>query len=365
LSSNNLRIVSAQLTTRQRNRAREIAPFLETIYRHYHRPELLATDPVTAAWEWTKPNDQELVALLAALLAYGQVRQVLVSLEKALVCLDGAPSEVVAAENLEQLIARFQSWRHRVTSGESLALLLWLVGQARQNSRGLGAEFCHPIDTPTKPGQTQERNALSALLRWHQNLVRPAIHSPALHPRVHRRDFRHLLPNPQGPSASKRLWLFLRWMVRPNDGIDLGLWNPDKTEGLSGCRGACASSFRSAVSSPCIPALAPPERPAVTPHPDGIPVEPADLLMPVDTHILRIGQNLGLLPPRSKPNLASALHLTRMLRIVDPKDPVRFDFAICRMGILQTCPTKESLLSCKACELQPRCQRYQKMIKKD
>lgn len=302
-----------------RKRARELAPFLEETWRQYHRPEWLGSDPLALAWEWRQSEDQELVAFLAAMLAYGQVAQAVQSVRRILTCLDGDPSGVVAAEDFEKLEQRLRGWRHRVTSGRAVALLLALVGEAR---RGV---LTHSERTRPKPGT----DCLLELSQWRQEFVAAANRSPEMAAILNSREFRHLLPDPSRGSACKRLLLFMRWMVRSPDGVDLGLW------GLSGHSGGLAGVLRN--------------------------LQPAHLIMPVDTHVLRIGRNLGLVAAGAPPTMKTALQMTAALRWVDPEDPTRFDFALCRLGILQACPTRENLAACATCALKPVCLLHKRM----
>ena len=106
---------------------------------------------------------------------------------------------------------------------------------------------------------------------------------------------RFFFPSPLKGSACKRLNLFLRWMVRRGDEIDFGIW----TE-----------------------------------------VSPAKLIMPLDTHVARIARRIGLTKMKQA-NWRMAQEVTRRLRAFDPEDPVKYDFALCRLGILkQPIPTR-------------------------
>jgi uncharacterized protein (TIGR02757 family) len=98
----------------------------------------------------------------------------------------------------------------------------------------------------------------------------------------------YLLPSPESGSACKRLNMYLRWMVRKNDGIDRGTWT-------------------------------------------GVPA--SMLIMPVDTHVARIAGSLGL-TKRKSADWAMAEEITSRLRECDPDDPVRFDFSLCRTGMV-------------------------------
>ena len=124
---------------------------------------------------------------------------------------------------------------------------------------------------------------------------------------------RYLLPRPRGQGAAKRLCLFLRWMVRPDDGLDLGAWRT----------------------------LAP-------------ATDPACLLMPLDTHIGRIGRYLGL-TERASNDLKTTLEITAALRRLAPSDPLRYDMPLCHMGISGACPQRRDPVQCAGCGLRKVC----------
>ena len=103
--------------------------------------------------------------------------------------------------------------------------------------------------------------------------------------------------------------LFLRWMVRPDDGVDLGVWR----------------------------------------H-----VSPSQLIIPLDTHVSRIASYLGLTQRRTV-DWRMAQEVTRRLRQIDPDDPVKYDFALCRLGILDACPRRRDPIKCAGCDLLSVC----------
>jgi uncharacterized protein (TIGR02757 family) len=151
-----------------------------------------------------------------------------------------------------------------------------------------------------RPGETTVRWALArfvdTLLARSPDLPRDA-------------GVRHLLTSPAGGSACKRMNLYLRWMVRGGDGIDCGLW-------------------------PGVPTSA--------------------LVIPLDTHVARISRFLGLTRRRTQ-DWKMAEEITASLRRFDPADPVKYDFAICRLGILDHCPSRRNLHKCAACPLLELC----------
>ena len=128
-----------------------------------------------------------------------------------------------------------------------------------------------------------------------------------------RRGPSHLLSNPRAGGGAKRLFLFLRWMMRPADGIDLGLWS----------------------------------------------VPPSRLLMPVDVHIHKLSRNLGF-TKRKDVSWKTAVEITEALARFDPSDPTRYDFSLCHMGMLQRCPSKCDEKRCEGCGVKPVCAHWRK-----
>lgn len=125
------------------------------------------------------------------------------------------------------------------------------------------------------------------------------------------RGLKFLLPRPGDGSACKRPLLFLRWVVRGGE-ADLGLWRR---------------------------------------------VDPARLVVPLDTHVHRIAYWLGLTGRRT-PSWKTALEVTASLREADPLDPARFDFALAHLGILGDCPRRPVAVKCAPCPLRPWCRAW-------
>lgn len=119
-----------------------------------------------------------------------------------------------------------------------------------------------------------------------------------------------MMSNPSLGSANKRILMFLRWMVR-KDNIDLGIWKE---------------------------------------------IRPDQLLFPLDTHTSRICYYLGLTNSETA-NLKNSQLITENLKNICREDPVKFDFAISRLGILQECPKRKNIEKCYNCTLYNVCQR--------
>lgn len=258
----------------------------------------VATDPVEYVRRYSDPLDVELVALIASSVAFGNVKALRAKLGDALERI--GPSPARAADDAIGLAKRMRGWKHRVWIADDLVRMI--VGARRvQRERGsLGDVFAEELSQHT----FQE-----ALARF-VDAIREGYLS-----RVRRQSARHLLPDPRAASSCKRLLLFLRWMVRGPNGADLGLWR-DR-------------------------------------------VDASKLLMPVDVHIHKLARNLGL-TDRNAATWKTAEEITASLRRFDPNDPVRFDFALCHMGMAQKCPSRRDVARCEGCGVQSVCRHWQR-----
>ncbi len=267
-------------------------------------PARRAVDPVGVVHRYADARDQELVALLAASIAFGNVKTIRSKLDEALQRLGPRPSVVADDELL--VFARMHGWSHRVFLGEDVARLVIGARRVQRVSGSLGARFEEEL---------VKASGLRPALAAFCHAIRSAggLPSPKTRPAPVRRGPSHILADPLGGGASKRLMLFLRWMIRPADGVDLGLWN----------------------------------------------VSPAVLLCPVDTHIHKIARNLGF-TRRKDVSWETAEEVTAGLRRFDPADPVKYDFSLCHLGMLQRCPSRKDARRCEGCGIQSVCRHWAK-----
>ena len=86
-------------------------------------------------------------------------------------------------------------------------------------------------------------------------------------------------------------------------------------------------------------------------------LDPAELIIPVDTHVQRIARNLRL-TRRKDASLRTAREITEALAVIDPADPVRFDFALCHLGISKDCPSRRDEQKCARCVVRTVCRHW-------
>jgi len=278
---------------------------LETLY-HTFDVRSISPDPLEVVRRYEHPADQEIVGFLAAGLAYGRVDQILKSLERLLALIGPSPAQFVREFDWSRDAGRFRGWYHRFHGPRDAALLFLLLSRALGRYGTLEALFAAG-DDPTGPDVGP---GLVAFCEWMLNAADlpagPGVRGGRLGARA---PVRFFFASPSGGSAVKRLNLWLRWMVRGGDGLDLGAWPS---------------------------------------------VDRARLIIPLDTHVARIAGNLGLTRRRAA-DWKMAQEITDHLRRLDPADPVKYDFAICRLGILDHCPRRRDPVRCANCLLRPVC----------
>ncbi len=259
---------------------RRLAAPLDGLYRTFDHPES-AVDPVHLVRRYPAPADREVVAFCAAGLAFGRVASVLESIEAVLAVLGPRPAAFVRRFDPARDAAALRRFVHRWIRGADVAALLWILRHMLAASGSIERFFLEG-DDPSAPdiGPGLDRFAARAL----------AVDLSPVYGGGRRRRAAWFFPRPSGGSACKRLNLFLRWMVR-RDAVDLGAWS-----GLA----------------------------------------PSRLVVPLDTHVIRVGRCLRLTRYRS-PGWAMAREITDSLRRLDPADPVRFDFSLCHLGMMEAC----------------------------
>lgn len=256
-------------------------------------------DPVSFVRNATTREDRELVGLLASSLAFGNVETIRAKIADVLARLGARPAR--ASGDLARLRARLAGFRHRLYDGDDVARLLFGGRAVQRRHRGLGAAFERHFADASRATPGEPHEALREALARLADEIRGAGGLGAS----------HLLPDPRRGSTIKRLLLYLRWMVRPDDGVDVGLWR--------------------------------------------VPLDA--LVIPVDTHVLKLSRNLAL-TRRADASYRTAKEITRALSSLDPRDPVRFDFPLCHLGMLQRCPSRRDAARCEGCGVKPFCRHW-------
>ena len=254
---------------------------LERLYRSFDHVTS-ATDPVHIVRRFKAPDDREVVGFCAAGLAFGRVASVLQSIESLLAVMGPRPAEFVRQFDPKRDGAALAPLVHRWIRGRDLAALM-LVLQRMLREAGSIENFFVAGDDPSAPDIGPALDSFST--RALTTELRPAYGRMPARPGVC-----YFFPRPSAGSACKRLNLFMRWMVR-TDEIDLGVWTK---------------------------------------------VLRSRLIVPLDTHVIRVGRCLQLTRYIS-PGWKMAAEITASLRAINADDPVRYDFSICHLGMMNAC----------------------------
>ncbi len=271
---------------------------VESVYRR-HGVGSLESDPLQFPRRFGRREDQEVAALIAASLSYGNARAVCASLGRVFTWMGPHPARFVREFDPGHGAA-LGGFQHRWTSAEDLVRLAVMLQRILEEHgtvetlfrKGIVHETCGRVDLGASIASFRE-----AALAY--NVVPAEIPDSRTRPGP-----RYFFPDPR-TSAAKRTAMFLRWVVRSGDGLDLGLWD-------------------------CL--------------------QPRDLVAPLDTHMFLIAHRLRL-TRRKTPGWQAALDLTRGLGKLDPEDPVKYDFALSRLGIVEGCPRHRRSEPCELCEL--------------
>ncbi|MBI4641933.1 MAG: TIGR02757 family protein [Candidatus Tectomicrobia bacterium] len=274
---------------------RYLKEYLDQLYQEFDI-RWLSPDPLEFVYKFQAPQDREVIGIIASSLAYGRVRQILKSIETVLTLMEGEPYQFVMAFHPERDLEKFQSFTHRFTKGEDIACLLYFLQQILSRYQSIYAFFRQGY-------RATDETIRPALIRFVEGMLSldssPFYHHERSLPRW--AGVRYFFPSPQEGSACKRLNLFLRWMVRRGDTLDCGLWRD---------------------------------------------IAPSKLIIPLDTHVGRVAQRFALTTMKSA-NWKMAEQITGHLREFDPDDPVKYDFALFRLGMLSLrgdySPTKVAL----------------------
>jgi uncharacterized protein (TIGR02757 family) len=273
-------------------RQQAIRDVLERLYLKYNRRDLIKPDPLQFVYKFSYRADMEIAGLLSAVLAYGRVEQIQNSLTRLLSLIGESPNAFVMDFSPAHR-RKLHGFQHRFTTGEDISDLLTLLKEIIEQSGSIENYFLSGYS------KTDE-NIIPALSNFSDSLLD---RYAAGHGGNVSSGIKYLLTSPAGGSACKRLNLFLRWMVR-DDSVDAGLWTS---------------------------------------------IDKAKLVVPVDVHMGRLCRILGFHDKKTV-SMKTALKITAEFAEIEPADPVKYDFSLSRVGIVENCTGKYSP-ACENCEL--------------
>ena len=273
---------------------------LDRLYESFNAPDS-AFDPVQVVQRYPRIEDREIVGFVASAVAFGRVASVVNSTNAICEVLGTRPAKLLKAFDPEVHGRRLRPLVHRWTRGDDFVALLWILRTFIEESGSLEQAFAAGLNADDEDvGPAIERLSLRA----REVDLRPAYGKVPARPGAY-----YFFPRPSSGSACKRMNLYLRWMAR-KDGVDPGGWT-------------------------LVPA--------------------SKLVVPLDTHIIRVSQCLKLTKYRS-PGWKMAADITASLRKLDPVDPVKYDFSLCHLGMMGGCRFGSRDIHHQVCQLAEVCQ---------
>lgn len=250
-----------------------IKQLLNQKVKQYNRPEFIDNDPIAIPHLFTQPADIEIMGFFAAVFAWGQRITIINKCKDLIARMDGAPHDFIINHQQSDL-KKMIGFKHRTFNDTDLLYFMNFLQYWYSRNKSLELAFSqgmHKKDKTVERGLNHFRTLFFSL------------------PHVPHRTFKHIA-SPAQHAACKRLNMFLRWMVRKDsNGVDFGLWES---------------------------------------------ISPTQLVCPLDVHVQRVAMQLGLLH-RKQSDWLAATELTESLKILDATDPVKYDFALFGLGVMQ------------------------------
>ncbi len=251
----------------------QLKDFLDSKVEQYNQPSFIKDDPICIPHQYTKQQDIEITAFFAAIFAWGN-RTTIINKSNALFArMDNAPHDFITNHQEEDLKILL-GFKHRTFNDTDLLYFIHFLQHHYKSHDSLETAFTKGIMVKDKDTE----NALNGFFNYFFSLEDFPL-------RTHKH-----IASPQKNSTCKRLSMFLRWMVRHDKkGVDFGIWKN---------------------------------------------ISPAILVCPIDVHVARVAYRFNLLK-RNIIDWQAALELTGYLRTLDAKDPVKYDFALFGLGVVE------------------------------
>lgn len=244
--------------------------FLDEKYHHYNNRAFIENDPICIPHLFTKKEDREISGFMTATIAWGNRKSIITNSTRLVSWMDHSPHAFILGHTKKDL-KRFEKFVHRTFNEKDCLFFIESLKNIYLNHGGLEGAFSRNTNTDVQPLMHSIANFRNVFLET-KHLKRSEKH----------------ISNPLQKSSAKRLCMFLRWMVRQDKkGVDFGIWKS---------------------------------------------ISPSELCLPLDVHTGNVGRALGLLT-RKQNDWQAVEEITAVLRKMDVKDPVKYDFALFGLGV--------------------------------
>lgn len=252
-----------------------IKKILDQKVKQYNQKSFIEKDPICIPHLFQKQQDIEIAAFFAAIFAWGNRTTIINKSKELMQKMDNAP-HVFCLTHQPKDLKRLFGFKHRTFNDTDLLYCIAFLKTHYQNNDSLETAFFKDYQTGKRIKNIEEA------LQNFQSYFMSMEDAP-------QRTRKHI-SSPAAGSTCKRLNMFLRWMIRKDHtGVDFGIWKS---------------------------------------------IAPSELIIPIDVHVARIARTLGILN-RSQTDWQAALELTEYCRTLDSKDPVKYDFALFSLGVIE------------------------------
>lgn len=271
------------LRKRSLNGLLELKPYLDHINDSVEKPEYIDSDPVQFMYAFTDKKDIEIAGFLAALMAWGRRDIVVAKVDDLLKRMDYSPFSFVMNYNQTQFSV-LKGFKHRTFKPVDIHGFFCALAEIYRQHGDLERFWKVCYESGTESGRP-------FLSHFQENFF-------GLSSELQPRSLKHI-SNPEKGSTCKRLYMFLRWVIRKNSPVDLGIWDFMDT---------------------------------------------SELMIPFDVHVARQARKYGLISRKSN-DWKTVNELTDTLKILNPDDPARYDYALFGLGALGYDLPKKFLLN--------------------
>lgn len=249
---------------------KDLKAFLDSKVDQYNNLRFIESDPIQVPHQFSRKEDIEISGFLTASIAWGNRKSIITNAKRMMVLVDNDPYNFIV-NHRDRDLKPLLSFVHRTFNGEDFIQFVESLKHIYCKHNGLEALFAKYAETDS---------------------LQKSIH----HFKKHFFEIEHLsrtqkhISDPLKNSASKRINMYLRWMVRHDQsGVDFGIWKS---------------------------------------------LSPSQLSCPLDVHSGNVARKLGLLT-RTQNDAKALVELDQALRKLDPSDPVRYDFALFGLGVFE------------------------------
>ncbi len=269
----------------------EIIDFLEESYLKYNHKSFINNDPISIPHRFTKKEDIEISGFFAATIAWGNRKSIINNADKLMLLMDNAPFDFILNHSKKEL-KPFENFVHRTFNGNDCIFFIESLKHIYKNKGGLEAVFGYVDEGSIRSNQIVQKNR--SFVPQDDRIDNLTVKNNIINFRKAFLETKHLsrvekhISNPDTNSSSKRLCMFLRWMVRQDKkGVDFGIWKS---------------------------------------------ISPSKLCLPLDVHTGNVSRALGLLQ-RTQNDWKAVEEITNVLKTLDATDPVKYDFALFGLGV--------------------------------